>query len=135
MARLYREAPLNGIWEGSGNVIALDVLRAVAKSPASVAAFLDEVRMAQGGDRRLDRAVDRLATELGKPGEHEARARRIVERMAAALQASLLIRYSPHAVADAFCATRLDGDGGAAYGSLPAGFDQRAIVERAQMTA
>lgn len=134
MARLYREAPLNGIWEGSGNIIALDVLRAAARSPQSVPAFLDEVRLAEGGDRRLDRTVDRLEAELRRPEEHEARARRIVEKMAVALQASLLIRFSPQAVADAFCATRLTDDGGAVYGSLPAGLDQRAIVERARMT-
>jgi putative acyl-CoA dehydrogenase len=133
MARLYREAPLNGIWEGSGNIIALDVLRAAAKSPESVPAFLDEVRTAKGGDRRFDRAIDSLEAELSQPDEHEARARRIVERMAVALQASLLIRHSPAVVADAFCATRLGDDGGAVYGSLPAGLDQRAIVERARM--
>ncbi|CAN5896853.1 acyl-CoA dehydrogenase family protein [soil metagenome] len=134
MARLYREAPLNGIWEGSGNIIALDVLRAAAKSPESVPAFLDEVRLAHGGDRQLDRAIDRLDAELSRPDEHEARARRIVERMALTLQASLLIRHSPAPVADAFCATRLGDDGGAAYGNLPAGLDQRAIVERARIT-
>ncbi|MBI2739150.1 MAG: acyl-CoA dehydrogenase family protein [Rhodospirillales bacterium] len=134
MARLYREAPLNGIWEGSGNVIALDVLRAASRSPQSVPAFLDEVRQAKGGDRRLDRMIDGLEAELANPQEHEARARRIVERMAVCLQASLVIRHSPQAVADAFCATRLDGDGGAAYGSLPAGLDQRAIVERARVS-
>lgn len=133
MARLYREAPLNGIWEGSGNIIALDVLRAASKSPASVPVFLDEVRAAKGGDRRLDRAIARLETELRQPEEHEARARRIVEMMAVALQASLLVRHSPSAMADAFCATRFDGNGGAVYGSLPAGIDQRAIVERAKM--
>ena len=133
MARLYREAPLNGIWEGSGNIIALDVLRAAARSPQSVPTFLDEVRAAKGGDRHLDRAIDRLEAELRRPDEHEARARRIVEKMAVTLQASLLIRHSPHAVADAFCATRLGDDGGAAYGNLPAGLDQRAIVERAQV--
>ena len=131
MARLYREAPLNGIWEGSGNIIALDVLRAAVRSPASVPAFLDEVRKARGGDRRLDRLTDRLQDELGAAQEHEARARRLVERMAVALQASLLIRHSPQALADAFCATRLGGEGGAVYGALPAGLDNRAIVERA----
>jgi putative acyl-CoA dehydrogenase len=134
MARLYREAPLNGIWEGSGNIIALDVLRAAARSPESVPAFLDEVRQAKGGDRRLDRMIDRLDAELSQPDEHEARARRIVEKMAIVLQASLMIRQSPVAVADAFCATRLGDDGGSGtYGSLPAGLDQRAIVERARM--
>jgi putative acyl-CoA dehydrogenase len=135
MARLYREAPLNGIWEGSGNVIALDVLRAAARSPESVPAFIAEVRAAKGGDRRLDRAVDRLEAELRAPEEHEARARRIVETMAVALQASLLIRHAPAAVSDAFCATRLGDEGGAVYGSLPAGLDQRAIVERARVAA
>ncbi len=135
MARLYREAPLNGIWEGSGNIIALDVLRAAAKTPQSVPAFVDEVRLAKGADRRLDRAIDRLEAELRQPEEHEARARRIAEKMAVALQASLLIRHSPAAVADAFCATRLGDDSGAAYGSLPAGLDQRAIVERARVAS
>ena len=134
MARLYREAPLNGIWEGSGNIIVLDVLRAASRSPQGVPAFLDEVRRARGGDRRLDRLIAQLEGELGAPEEHEARARRIVERMAVCLQASLVIRHSPQAVADAFCATRLDGDGGLAYGSLPAGLDQRAIVERARIS-
>ena len=133
MARLYREAPLNGIWEGSGNIIALDVLRAAARTPESVPAFLDEVRLARGADRRLDRAIDRLDAEIQAPEEHEARARRIVEKMAVALQASLMIRHSPAAVADAFCATRLGEDAGGAYGGLPAGLDQRAIVERARM--
>jgi putative acyl-CoA dehydrogenase len=133
ITRFYREVPLNGIWEGSGNIIVLDVLRAAAKTPESVVAFLAEVRAAKGGDQRLDRAVDRLEAELSESDEHQARARRIVEKMAVALQASLLIRYLPSHVSDAFCAARLDADGGAAYGILPAGFDQRAIVERAQM--
>jgi putative acyl-CoA dehydrogenase len=132
MARLYREAPLNGIWEGAGNIIALDVLRAASKTPGSVHAYLDEVRCARGGDRRLDRAIARLEAELARSEEHEARARRIAERMAVTLQASLLVRHSPAAVADAFCATRLDGDGGATYGNLPVGVGQRAIIERAQ---
>jgi len=132
MARLYREAPLNGIWEGSGNVIALDVLRAAARAPRSVDVFVDEVRKAKGADRRLDRAIGRLQDELGTAEEHEARARRTVGRMAVALQASLLVRHSPPALADAFCATRLGDDGdGHVYGCLPAGLDQRAIVERA----
>jgi putative acyl-CoA dehydrogenase len=134
MARLYREAPLNGIWEGAGNVVALDVLRAVSKSPQTVSAFVAEARAAQGTDRRLDPRIDRLEAELRKPDEYEARARRIVEEMAVVLQASLVIRHSPQVMADAFCATRLDADRGAVFGSLPAGLDQRAIVERAQMT-
>jgi putative acyl-CoA dehydrogenase len=134
MARLYREAPLNGIWEGAGNIVALDVLRAAAKQPDSVSAFIAEVRAAKGADRRLDRGIDRLEAELRKVDEREVRARRIVERMAVALQASLLIRHSPRVVADAFCATRLDADWGATYGSLPAGIDQDAIIERARVS-
>jgi putative acyl-CoA dehydrogenase len=134
MARLYREAPLNGIWEGSGNIIALDVLRAMARTPESVPAFLDEVRRAKGGDRGLDLEVAQLEAELGAAEEHEARARRIVERLALCLQASLVVRHAPSAIADAFCATRLAGDRGAAYGCLPAGLDRRAIIERARVT-
>ena len=133
MARLYREAPLNGIWEGSGNIIALDVLRAASRSPQSVPAFLDEVRRAKGGDRRLDRLVAQLEGELARAGG--ARGAGAPHRRAdGGLPAGEpVIRHSPPAVADAFCATRLDGDGGVAYGSLPAGLDQRAIVERARM--
>jgi len=134
MARLYREAPLNGIWEGSGNIIALDVVRALARTPETAGAFLDEVRRARGGDRRLDEMTTRLETELAAPAEHEARARRLAERLALCLQASLVVRHSPPAVADAFCATRLAGDGGSTFGCLPAGLDRRAIVERARIT-
>ena len=133
MARLYREAPLNGIWEGSGNIIALDVLRAARKSPASVPAFLDEVRSAKGCDKRLDRAFSRLEAELRQAEEQEARARRIVEMMAVVLQASLLVRHAPAEVADAFCAGRL-GEGGRVFGTLPASANAPAIVERALAT-
>lgn len=105
MARLYREAPLNGIWEGSGNVICLDVLRAAAKDPDSVEALLAEIGLAHGADARLDRAVDDLHAELADGSDIEVRARRIVERAALALQGSLLVRHAPDAVAGAFCAT------------------------------
>ncbi len=135
MARHYREAPLNGIWEGSGNVIALDVLRAAAKQPESVTVFLDEVRQARGADRRLDALTESLAAELAAPAELEARARRIAGRMALALQASLLIRGAPQAVADGFCAARLGEGLSGVYGELPAGIDQQAIVERARVAA
>jgi putative acyl-CoA dehydrogenase len=130
MPRLYREAPLNSIWEGSGNVNSLDVLRAMAKSPESVQAFFDEVGTAVGADARLDAYVADLKRELADLDSIEFRARRIVERMALALQGSLLVRYSPPAVADAFCASRLGGDHGRSYGTLPAGVDVEAIVER-----
>jgi putative acyl-CoA dehydrogenase len=131
MARIYREAPLNSIWEGSGNVNALDVLRALAREPQAAEAFLDEAGAAVGADRRLDDAMAALKAELADPSDVEVRARRLVERMALVLQGSLLVRYSPPAVADAFCASRLGGDWGAAFGTLPPGVDSRAIVERA----
>ena len=131
MARLFRESPLNGIWEGSGNVMCLDVLRAAARDPESVVALLAELELAKGADARLDRAVDDLHAELSDAEDLELRARRIVERAALALQGSLLVRFAPEAVADAFCATRLAGDRGLAFGTLPPGTDVTAIVERA----
>jgi putative acyl-CoA dehydrogenase len=130
MPRLFRESPLNGIWEGSGNVNALDVLRAMARSPESVAAFRAELDAARGGDPRYDAAlgeVDALLTSASEPG-----ARRLVERLCLLLQGSLLVRYGHPAVADAFCATRLAGDWGLAYGTLPSGVDVHTIVERAR---
>ncbi|UGS34572.1 acyl-CoA dehydrogenase family protein [Capillimicrobium parvum] len=130
LARVYREQPLLSVWEGSGNVIALDVLRALARTPAALGVFFDEVGLAAGADARLDAHVAALKAEFADPAELEARARRVVERMALALQGSLLVRHSPPEVADAFCATRLAGDGGLAYGTLPAGLDAGAIVER-----
>lgn len=133
MARLYREAPLNGIWEGSGNIIALDVLRAVSKSPESVTAFLSEIKEAKGGDKCLDRLADELADELYDAHLNEGGARRVAERMALALQASLLLRFGPTPTAEAFCATRLGREGGVALGNLPPGHDCRAIVERAHI--
>jgi putative acyl-CoA dehydrogenase len=130
MPMLYREAPLNSVWEGSGNVNALDVLRALAKSPAWLEGFLAEVDEARGADARLDAYTARLRDEFADLESVEPRARRIVERMALALQGSLLVRHAPPAVADAFCASRLAGDGGHEYGTLPAGADFAAIVER-----
>ena len=130
MARLYREAPLNSIWEGSGNVNALDVLRAIAKQPAVVDALLAEIALAAGADRRLDAAARGLEAQL-RGDEGEWQARRLVERMALALQASLLVRSAPAAVADAFCASRLGGDWGRAFGTLPSGVDAQTIVARA----
>ena len=129
LPRLYRESPLNSIWEGSGNVNALDVLRALSREPDAVAAFLAELELAAGADRRLDAAIRRLRDELDSDAELEPRARRLVERLALALQGSLLVRHGDHAVADAFCASRL-GDGGSVYGTLPAGLDLRSIVAR-----
>ncbi len=132
LPRLFRDSPLNGIWEGSGNVICLDVLRAMARSADSVDAFLAELDGAAGADHRLDAAVVRLRKELGDLDQAEARARRLVESMALALQGALLVRHGDPAVADAFCATRLDGDWGRAFGTLPTGIDVAAILERAR---
>jgi len=130
MPRLYREAPLISIWEGSGNVAALDVLRAMASGGTD--AFLAEVDAAAGADRRLDSAVAGLRASLGElaadPVAAQAGARRIVERMALVLQGSLLVRHGHPAVADAFCASRLGGDWGVAFGTLPSGVDTAAIV-------
>ena len=131
MPRLYREAPLNSVWEGSGNVNALDVLRALGREPGTADALLTELGRARGADHRLDAAVDRLASELGDLEQIELRARRLVELMALTLQGSLLVRHAPAEVADAFCATRLGGDGGYSFGTLPGGTDVGAILERA----
>ncbi|MEV6625342.1 acyl-CoA dehydrogenase family protein [Amycolatopsis sp. NPDC051106] len=131
MPRLYREAPLSSIWEGSGNVAALDALRAMGKQPESVAAFFAEVEQAAGGDARLDDAVDRVRKELTDLDAIEYRARRVVEAMALVLQGSLLVRHGHPAVADAFCASRFGGDWGIAFGTLPAGVDTGAIIDRA----
>ena len=132
MPRLFRESPLNGIWEGSGNVICLDVLRAMRRQPETVTAFFDEVGQAAGSDLRLDAAIASAHAELMDADGAEERARRVVERMALVLQGSLLVRFGHPAVADAFCASRLAGDWGGAYGTLPAGLDLRTIVERSR---
>ncbi|MEU7932874.1 isovaleryl-CoA dehydrogenase [Micromonospora echinofusca] len=131
MPRLFRESPLNSIWEGSGNVAALDVLRALAREPEVMAAFQAEVTAAAGVDARLDAAVRRVRAELADPDDVELRARRVVERLALVLQGALLVRHGHPAVADAFCASRLDGDHGQAYGTLPGGVDFAAIIARA----
>ncbi|GHA16715.1 acyl-CoA dehydrogenase family protein [Streptomyces purpurascens] len=129
MPRHYREAPLLSIWEGSGNVNALDVLRALSREPGTAEALFGELALARGADARLDAAVARLKNGLSEASQTTAR--RLVEQMALTLQASLLVRHAPPAVADAFCATRLGGDWGQAFGTLPetAGLD--AILERA----
>ena len=131
LPRLYREAPVNAIWEGSGNVICLDVLRAIVREPDTVPALLDEVRAARGGDTRLDAATADLERWLADPCDAEATARRRVEQMALILQASLLVRHAPTPVADAFCASRLDRDGGHAFGTLGPDADVQAILARA----
>jgi putative acyl-CoA dehydrogenase len=130
LPRLYRESPLNSVWEGPANVQALDVLRALRRLPETVDAVLQEIELASGEDSRLDAAVAMLRAELADPDDVELRARRLVERLALCLQGSLLLRHGAPAVAGAFCATRLGGDGGRAYGTLPRGVDCAAIVDR-----
>ena len=128
LPRLYRESPVNSIWEGSGNVNALDVLRALAREPETGDAFLAEVRLAAGADARLDAAIARLERALAVPAEASG-ARRLLEALATALQASLLVRHAPPEVAEAFSASRLERPGGV-FGTLPDGPDLAAIVER-----
>src|SRR6185437_10412552 len=137
MPLLYRDAPLNSIWEGSGNVAALDVLRAIIKEPEGLPAFLAECDLAAGADSRLDAHLARVRARVdaafgddGAAAEErlyagQFAARRVVEDLAVALQASLLVRTAPPAVADAFCAGRLEGDRGRVYGTLPAGVDAK----------
>ncbi|MBE3558529.1 MAG: acyl-CoA dehydrogenase family protein, partial [Ktedonobacteraceae bacterium] len=132
MPRLYREMPLNSIWEGSGNVNCLDVLRALAKKPEALESFFAEVQPAAATDARLDAAIKQLKREFADLSDIEWRARRIVEQMALVLQGALLVQHAPPAVADAFCASRLGGDWGRAFGTLPRGIDAAAIIERAR---
>ncbi len=129
LARLYREAPLNAIWEGSGNVIALDILRTFHKEPAALEAFAAEIADARAADKRLDAAASELEARLAA-GLGENQARWAAERMALVLQGALMVRNAPPAVSDAFVATRLAGDWGRSYGTLPAGADVEAIVAR-----
>ncbi|MFB7732970.1 acyl-CoA dehydrogenase family protein [Streptomyces sp. NPDC056112] len=132
MPRLVRESPLNSIWEGAGNVQALDVLRALTREPQALDAYLREVGLARGADHRLDTAIKQLLTELADLEGAEARARRLTERLALVLQGALLVRYAPPDVADAFCASRLGGEWGAAFGALPHTLNLAAVVERAR---
>jgi putative acyl-CoA dehydrogenase len=131
LPRLYREAPLNSIWEGSGNVICLDILRAMSKEPEAVSSVLAEIRMARGSDRRFDAFSNSLENDSMSGPVTELEARRLAERLALALQASLLIRHSIPEVADAFCATRLSDEGGRAFGTLPLATNFQAILNRA----
>ncbi|MEU1778809.1 acyl-CoA dehydrogenase family protein [Streptomyces abikoensis] len=136
MPRLYREAPLLSIWEGSGNVAALDVLRALTREPDSLDAYFTEVEAASGADSRLDAAVARLRALLGElsdPHRSQFLARRVAEQLTLVLQGSLLVRHSTPAVADAFCASRLGGEWGHAFGTLPTGTDLGQILERARL--
>ncbi len=133
LARFYREAPLNSIWEGSGNVMALDVLRALAREPGAADALAAELAAARGSDRHYDAFVAALAADFARGESDAASARSLTQRIALALGASLLLRHAPPFVADAFCASRLApaSFGGAAFGALPSGVDAEAIRARA----
>ena len=130
LPRLYREAPLNSIWEGSGNVNALDVLRAMQREPETVEAFFGEVEQARGADARFDRAVDHLKRDIADKNDLESRARRLVERMAVVIQASLLLRYGESTVTQLFIRSRLDGEWGHTFGTLKYGPELKAVIER-----
>lgn len=132
LPRLYREAPVNSIWEGSGNIMGLDVLRAINREPEAVPAFIAEVELARGNDANLDRAIDALKKELGDPDEIESRMRMITEMMALTLQGALLTQDAPGEVADAFCASRLAPRYRGAFGTLPKGLDLEGIISHAQ---
>ncbi len=133
LPRLYRQSPLNSIWEGSGNVIALDVLRALGRSSESLASVTAEIELARGVDARFDDAVKRLSAELGDHDQLPLRARRIAGLLALCLQGSLLLRHAPAPVADAFCASRLGGDWGAVLGTLPTTTDVASLVRRSSV--
>jgi putative acyl-CoA dehydrogenase len=132
LPRLYREAPVNSIWEGAGNVVCLDVLRALTREPDSLEALRVELHGARGADLRLDGRLVRLTNAFADQGTLEARARQLVEQLALALQASILVRHAPAAVADAFCASRLSDHPGRQFGVLPNGLDLAAICARAR---
>jgi putative acyl-CoA dehydrogenase len=131
MPLLFRESPLNSIWEGSGNVNALDVLRALGRSPEALDAWLTEVGHVRGENAHLDRAVEHVLTELADLTDLEVRARGLAALMAQCLQAALLLRFAPAEVADPFCASRLGGQWAGTFGTLPRGTALRAVVERA----
>jgi putative acyl-CoA dehydrogenase len=134
LARLYREAPLNGLWEGSGNVICLDVLRAITKAPDTAAAFLQDLAQTRGAHPAYDASRADLQTMLASPGHFEANARRIVDLMARAMIANQLLRHAPRALAEAYCTTRLASDHGRTLGTLPEGADIAGILSGAGPT-
>ena len=131
MPRLYREGPVNAIWEGSGNVQCLDVLRAIRKSPEVLEAYFAEVGGVRGESDALDAHVEALKDDLRATNDFEARARDVCDRLALGLQASAMIRSAPGFAADAFCRARLESRGAHHYGALPSGVDEGAIVRRA----
>ena len=133
LARFYREAPVNSIWEGSGNVACLDVLRSMQKQPDSVAVLLSEIRTGASGDRHLALFVDAIEAQLADTDGIEQRARRIAEASALALQASLMAQHAAPAAADAFFSSRVQGDWGHAFGTLPGGARCEEIIARSRL--
>jgi len=130
LPRLYRDVPVNSIWEGSGNVQCLDVLRSIGKEPQSVEALLDEIKSASGANKNFDNFVGKLEKELLDGNNLEFRARRVVERLSLALQAAVLLRNAPDFVGDAFCNSRLSEDNNLNFGTLPVGVEVEKIIER-----
>jgi putative acyl-CoA dehydrogenase len=130
LPRLYRESPLNSIWEGSGNVIALDVLRAIGNEPGTIEALFAEIDLGRGEDGRFDEFAAAIARDWKSLAGDPRQARRLVERLALALQGSLVVRFSPTALVDAFCVSRLAGDHGLAFGTLPTSVESSKIIER-----
>ena len=135
MARLYREMPVNSIWEGSGNVMCLDVLRVASRGSRAFEIYFAEIGQARGGDARLDAFVDKLKQQLAAPGDKEHIARRLTENLALGMQAALLVQHAPAAVADAFCGSRIAGDWGSAFGTLPGDARVDEIIKRAEVGA
>ena len=130
LPRLYREAPVNSIWEGSGNVMCLDVLRAMQRNPNTVLALLGELELARGGHPNLDRTIDDLKASLADPNDLEYRARKLTEQIAMAWQGALLIQHAPTPIAEAFCSSRLGSNYSGVYGTLPKGCDLSTIIDR-----
>ena len=132
MARLFRESPINAIWEGSGNVQCLDILRAIEKQPEVLDAYFAELAKAQGANGHLDRFIHQLQRQMQDTQALQYRARQLADGMALALQGALLVQHAPAYVADAFCAGRLTDRSGLNSGTLPTGLDCAAIIERAR---
>jgi len=132
MPRLYREAPVNSIWEGSGNVQCLDVMRAMAKTPGVTDAFIAELTLAAGNNRYFDSSLEQFKKDISTTHDFEYQGRHLVERMAKLMQAAQLILSDNDLVADAFCNSRLSELRGLNYGNLPSGIDCLSIIERAR---
>jgi putative acyl-CoA dehydrogenase len=130
LPRYYREAPLNAIWEGTSNMMVLDVQRVLTREPKAIEPLLDEVRAASGAEPRLTHAITEIEEMIKTP---ENTRRRLVSKIALAIQAALLVEHTPSAVADAFCASRLDGDWAPTFGTLPQRTDVASIIEFARL--